>query len=93
MLAWADALVQVAEQVAGATSAAEAAAPVPDLQRLARQMTRGVDRDGDERITFAPGEAGLIGLRLALGALAAHRGEHVNQAADCSQCTANVWYR
>lgn len=65
-------LVASATRLAAARTAADAAAETTTLRRLAEAVVMGADVDGDGRVTFAPGEPGLVQWRVGLRALVAH---------------------
>lgn len=55
----ADAILALAEQIAAATSAEEAAPLVAEMNTLVGQLKTGVDADGDGTITWQQAEGGL----------------------------------
>jgi hypothetical protein len=66
VLAWSDALAAVAQQVRQTRDVAQARTLTPALRRLAQQLLQGRDADGDGRVTFAAGEAGLQLLQVSV---------------------------
>jgi hypothetical protein len=56
---WSDELVALAQKVRGASSAADAAPLVAQLQTRSQQLMSGVDANNDGRISWEPGEGGL----------------------------------
>ena len=56
----ADQMIALAQKVAAATTAAEAAALVSQMAALADALLNGQDANGDGRITTDPGEGGLL---------------------------------
>ena len=59
VVARADEVVAVAQQIQAATTAAEADAHLADLSRLAEQLYAGVDANEDGRVGWQTGEGGL----------------------------------
>lgn len=55
----ADAIVALAQRIRAATSAADAAAPLAQLDVLVQALVAGSDADGDGRIGWQEGEGGL----------------------------------
>ena len=66
------ALVDSATRIIAAATLVGAQADAATLRRLAMEVVMGADADGDGRVTFAPGEPGLVQWRVGVRALALH---------------------
>lgn len=73
VLGWCDDVAEVADRVGSASDIRGARADVARLVELARQLTSGRDVDGDGRVTFAPGEGGLMAVQITVGGLLGNR--------------------
>jgi hypothetical protein len=70
----ADEILALADRIAAAGTAAEAAALVQELQTVAGQLVAGRDANGDGRITWESGEGGLQHVEQHVGLLATGEG-------------------
>ncbi|MDA1183498.1 MAG: hypothetical protein O2930_02490 [Acidobacteria bacterium] len=67
VVARADEMLAVAQQIRSATTAAEASAHLAELSRLAEQLYAGVDANQDGRVGWQTGEGGLQQAEMHMG--------------------------
>jgi len=78
VVSWTKELVALSKKVMAANTASDAAAGLRTMQRLVSQLTKGVDANGDGKVSWIKGEGGLDQASLHMGLM--RKGEDIDQA-------------